>query len=124
MARLNYGVDCAVTYDPTNVDHRAHSHRIYRSPSGFDRILGAYEVILQKVRLQHSAFPTLTSRFKGTLVSTTQEYRQTFCQEVNHPRGNDFVSTEIIAYVGTAAVPKWTVTEPSEPVYHLHSNHA
>ena len=49
VAKLTYGTDCSVPYNPSDGEHRARQKNIYRGPSGQLALPNAFASILTKV---------------------------------------------------------------------------
>ena len=56
VAKFFYGVRANPIFDPENEEHRHRGDKIYLSPSGKNRVSGAFSTILKKVNLSLTLF--------------------------------------------------------------------
>jgi hypothetical protein len=59
VAKVVYGVDCHVVFDPSNPEHKERSSSVFTSEAGEKRVRGAFDIVLRKVGTANILFSGL-----------------------------------------------------------------
>lgn len=115
---MAYGTFRHTEFDPTDREHIARRHTSTVMPSGREVIPDSFACILPRVRRRHFFLPCETGYkrriLQNTQVSESKEFTKQFWKEgksrTDLHLGN--VTSEVWAYTGTDANPRWLDTDP------------
>jgi len=91
VSKVTYGSFLDSLYDPSDLDHKSRSHKVYTGVCGREYIRGMnFETILPK----------------NTQVSETKEFRKTFCRMLGSANFRS-LGQSVWCYRGNVVTPKW-----------------
>ncbi|KAH9940117.1 uncharacterized protein BXZ73DRAFT_99114 [Epithele typhae] len=96
VMKMTYGIKVVVDYDPADPEHLQRAANTYMRQSGRVVVRDAFSSILKK----------------GMRVRETEEVSQPYVQEAHDSRTLDSVVTDIVAYRGPGADPRWMDLTP------------
>jgi len=95
VAKLTYGTECSVPYNPSDTEHRTRQKNIYRGPSGQLALPNAFASILTR----------------GTRVAEKQEFQESFAIRRSSQAACNSMDIGITSYRGPLDQPTWTDSE-------------
>ncbi|KAF8441288.1 hypothetical protein L210DRAFT_3611856 [Boletus edulis BED1] len=95
VAKLTYGTECSLPYNPSDIEHRARQKSIYRGPSA--------QLALP------NAFASIVTR--GTRVAEKQEFQESFAVRRSSQVGCNSLDIAITSYRGPLEQPTWMDNE-------------
>ncbi|KAH9940112.1 uncharacterized protein BXZ73DRAFT_99109 [Epithele typhae] len=96
VMKMTYGINVVFDYNPVDPEHRQRASNTFTQQSGRVVVRDGFSPILKK----------------GTRVRETEEVSQPYHQEARDSRTLDSVVTDIVAYRGPTADPRWTDLTP------------